>query len=77
VLSAALAYVVSPVQLIPNVVPVIGQTDDLVVVTFALRYACRRLPREDVEAAWPGDPKTLEWLLGRPRAISAPAEPGG
>jgi uncharacterized membrane protein YkvA (DUF1232 family) len=66
-LGAALAYLVSPVQLIPNFIPVIGQTDDLVVVSLARRYACRRLPRDDVRAAWPGDPDHLDRLLGRPR----------
>jgi uncharacterized membrane protein YkvA (DUF1232 family) len=63
-LGTALAYVLSPVQLIPNFVPVIGQTDDLLAVTAALRYAARRLPRADVEAAWPGDPAYLDRLLG-------------
>jgi uncharacterized membrane protein YkvA (DUF1232 family) len=63
-LGAALVYVLSPVQLIPNFVPVIGQTDDLLAVIAALRYAARRLPRADVEAAWPGDPAYLERLLG-------------
>jgi uncharacterized membrane protein YkvA (DUF1232 family) len=67
-LGGALAYVVSPVQLIPNFLPVIGQIDDLIVVTWALRYACRRLPVEDIEAAWSGDPATLARLLGRPRS---------
>ena len=28
-LGAALAYLVSPVQVIPNIIPVIGQTDDI------------------------------------------------
>ncbi len=65
VLGLALAYVLSPVQVIPNVIPVIGQTDDLVVVVWALRHACRSLPPEAVEAAWPGDPATLTRLLGR------------
>jgi uncharacterized membrane protein YkvA (DUF1232 family) len=63
-LGAALAYVVSPVQLIPNIVPVIGQSDDIVVVAIALRYACRSLPRSIVRAAWPGDAASLERLLG-------------
>ncbi|MHB8663038.1 MAG: YkvA family protein [Acidimicrobiales bacterium] len=67
VLGAALAYLLSPIQLIPNFIPVIGQTDDLVVVTLALRYACRRLPRDDVRAAWPGNPDHLDRLLGRAR----------
>jgi uncharacterized membrane protein YkvA (DUF1232 family) len=64
-LGAALGYLVSPVQLLPNFIPVLGQVDDLVVVTLALRYACRRLPRHDVTAAWPGDPGQLDRLLGR------------
>jgi uncharacterized membrane protein YkvA (DUF1232 family) len=42
VLGLALAYVVSPVQLIPNVIPVVGQSDDMTVVALALRLACRR-----------------------------------
>ena len=64
VLACALAYVLSPIQLIPNFIPVIGQIDDFVVVTAALRYACRRLPRADVLSAWPGDPHQLDRLLG-------------
>jgi len=63
-LGGALAYVVSPVQLIPNIVPVIGQSDDIVVVAIALRYACRSLPRATVRMAWPGDPASLDRLLG-------------
>ena len=70
-LGAAVGYLVSPVQLIPNFIPVVGQSDDLVVVTVALRYACQRLPYDEVQAAWPGDPTHLDRLLGarhRPRA---------
>ena len=63
-LGAALVYVVSPVQVLPNAIPVVGQVDDLLVVTLALRYVCRRLPRSDVYAAWPGDPASLDRLLG-------------
>src|ERR1700738_5354141 len=51
-LGVALGSVVSPVQLIPNIVPVIGQSDDIVVVAIALRYACRSLPRATVRMAW-------------------------
>ncbi|HSS11408.1 MAG TPA: DUF1232 domain-containing protein [Acidimicrobiales bacterium] len=66
-LGAALGYLVSPIQLIPNFIPVVGQADDFLVVVLALRYSCRRLPRADVEAAWPGDPAYLDQLLGRPK----------
>jgi uncharacterized membrane protein YkvA (DUF1232 family) len=73
-LGAAFTYVVSPIQLLPNFVPVIGQADDVLAVTMALRYACRRLPRADVEALWPGDAAYLDRLLGSTTAID-PAAP--
>jgi hypothetical protein len=38
------AYVASPVDLVPDFVPVIGRMDDLIVMRFALRYISRSLP---------------------------------
>jgi uncharacterized membrane protein YkvA (DUF1232 family) len=72
-LGAALVYLLSPVQLIPNFIPVIGQSDDLVVVTLALRYACRRLPDGEARAAWPGDPAMFDRLQGTRRRPKDPA----
>ena len=63
-LGGAVAYLVSPVQVIPNFVPVLGYSDDLVVFSLALRYTCRRAGPDRVRAAWPGDPAALERLLG-------------
>ncbi len=57
-------WVASPVDLIPEFLPVIGPLDDIVVVALALRYAGRQVPREVLLAAWPGDPRLLERLLG-------------
>jgi uncharacterized membrane protein YkvA (DUF1232 family) len=37
-------YVVSPVDLIPGIIPVAGQLDDLVVLLLALRTAIRTCP---------------------------------
>ncbi len=39
-------YVVSPVDLIPDVLPVIGVVDDLIVVPLAIRWLLARLPAE-------------------------------
>jgi uncharacterized membrane protein YkvA (DUF1232 family) len=47
-LGLAICYLASPIQLIPNVIPVIGQIDDVTVLTLAVRYTCRCLPAEDV-----------------------------
>jgi len=56
-------YLLSPIDLIPDFIPVIGALDDLFIVGLALRFAARRVPREAFEEAWPGDPKTLRRLL--------------
>jgi uncharacterized membrane protein YkvA (DUF1232 family) len=57
-------WVASPIDLIPEFIPVIGPLDDIVVVALALRYAGRQVPREVLLAAWPGEPRLLERLLG-------------
>lgn len=60
----ALVWVLSPIDLIPEFLPVIGPLDDIVVVALALRWAARRVPRQVVLEAWPGEPRLLERLLG-------------
>lgn len=57
-------WVASPIDLIPEFLPVIGPLDDIVVVALALRYAGRQVPRDVLLDAWPGDPRLLERLLG-------------
>jgi uncharacterized membrane protein YkvA (DUF1232 family) len=58
-------WVLSPIDLVPEFLPVIGPLDDVVVVALALRFAARRVPREALFEAWPGNPKLLERLVGR------------
>jgi uncharacterized membrane protein YkvA (DUF1232 family) len=45
VVGCAVLYVVSPIQLIPNFIPVIGQLDDVLVVTLAIRFLRRCVPQ--------------------------------
>ena len=68
-------WVLSPVDLLPEFLPVIGPLDDVVVVALALRYAARRVPREVLLEAWPGEPRLLERLLGTSAPAKQPAEP--
>lgn len=44
-------YLISPIDLIPDVVPVIGLVDDLVLVPLAIRWLLKRLPPEVAQAA--------------------------
>jgi uncharacterized membrane protein YkvA (DUF1232 family) len=70
-LLVAVLWVVSPIDLLPEFLPVIGPLDDVVAVILLLRYAARSIPRDTLLAAWPGDPSLLKRLLGPEREISA------
>ena len=59
-------WVLSPIDLLPEFLPVIGPLDDVLVVALALRYAARSVPRSVLLDAWPADPRLLERLLGPP-----------
>ena len=54
----------SPIDLIPEFLPVIGPLDDVVVIALALRYAARQVPTEVLFEAWPGKRSVMERLLG-------------
>jgi uncharacterized membrane protein YkvA (DUF1232 family) len=57
-------WLASPIDLIPEFIPIIGPLDDVVVVALALRYAGRQVPRQVLLDAWPGQTALLERLLG-------------
>jgi uncharacterized membrane protein YkvA (DUF1232 family) len=44
-------YLLSPADLIPDVLPLIGAIDDLVLVPLAIRWMLKRLPPEVAAAA--------------------------
>lgn len=69
-LLVAVLWVVSPIDLLPEFLPVIGPLDDVVAVVLLLRYAARSIPRATLLAAWPTDPRLLERLLGPDRAVT-------
>ena len=68
-------WVISPIDLIPEFLPIIGPLDDIVVVALAFRYAARQVPQEVLFEAWPADPNLLKRLIGvrRPTNITDPA----
>jgi len=62
-LLVAVLWVLSPIDLLPEFLPVIGPLDDVVAVVLLLRYAARSVPRELLLEAWPEDPALLGRLL--------------
>ena len=49
-----LAYLAMPIDLVPDVVPVIGYADDAVLVALTLRSVVRRAGADAVRRHWPG-----------------------
>lgn len=66
-LGLAAAYAMSPIDLIPEVIPVVGWADDIVLMMFAIDSLIERAGPEIVEEHWdgPGD------LLGLVRDVVA------
>jgi uncharacterized membrane protein YkvA (DUF1232 family) len=56
-------WVLSPIDLIPEFLPIIGPLDDVIVVALGFRYAARQVPRAVLFEAWPAEPRILERLL--------------
>lgn len=59
-----LAYLASPVDLVPDVVPVLGWADDVVVVALVLRAVVRRAGPDALAQHWPGTAAGLELVRG-------------
>jgi uncharacterized membrane protein YkvA (DUF1232 family) len=54
-----LAYLLLPFDLVPDFIPVLGYTDDAVVIVVALRSVTRRAGPEALTKHWPGTPAGL------------------
>ena len=63
VLGLLAAYLASPVDLVPDFIPVAGQLDDAVLVVLALRWLLRAGGPELVTRHWPGPRDSLQALL--------------
>ena len=62
-LGGAIAWVVSPIDLVPEFIPVLGPLDDAVVGALVIRYVVRRAGPRVVADHWNGDVATLKVLL--------------
>lgn len=58
-LALLFVYLASPIDLVPDVIPVLGYADDAVVVALVLRYVTRRAAAEALDRHWPGTPEGL------------------
>ena len=54
VLVGLVAWIVSPIDLIPEFIPGLGPLDDIVVAVVAMRYVRRRIGVEGIRSRWTG-----------------------
>jgi uncharacterized membrane protein YkvA (DUF1232 family) len=62
-LALLVPYLLSPIDLIPDFLPVIGQLDDAALVALAIRYVARRAGPDVVREHWTGSESGLRVVL--------------
>ena len=72
-LLLVLLYLILPIDLVPDVIPVLGYADDAIVVAAALRSVARRAGPDALDKHWPGTPKGLH-AIRRLTGIPSPPE---
>jgi uncharacterized membrane protein YkvA (DUF1232 family) len=66
-----LAYLLLPVDLVPDFIPVAGQADDVLLVALVLRATLKAAGPDALQRHWPGTPTGLEVV----RRLSGPGAP--
>jgi uncharacterized membrane protein YkvA (DUF1232 family) len=62
-LLLGLVWILSPVDLIPEFIPIAGPLDDAIVAGLVLRHVLRRSGRSVIADHWKGDPATLNAVI--------------
>jgi uncharacterized membrane protein YkvA (DUF1232 family) len=67
-----LAYLLSPIDLVPDFIPVIGYADDAVIVALVLRSVIKRAGADAIRRHWPGSPAGLDVILKAAGTVAGP-----
>jgi uncharacterized membrane protein YkvA (DUF1232 family) len=62
VLVLVIVYVASPIDLVPDFVPIAGQLDDAILVVLAIRVLLRGGGPRLLSDHWPGPARSLEFI---------------
>ena len=70
-LAAAAVYLLSPLDLIPDFIPIVGYLDDVVLAAVLVDGILNYVDRALVLKYWPGTPQSLERLARAARLLAA------
>jgi uncharacterized membrane protein YkvA (DUF1232 family) len=73
-LVAMIGYLAMPIDLVPDLLPVVGQLDDAIIVALVLRSVLRAGGRDLLPEHWPGAPGSLDIIS---RVAFGTAQPRG
>jgi len=62
VVAGAIAYILLPVDILPDFIPFLGEVDDVFLLILALQRLIANAGRAVVQSYWPGDPAELSAL---------------
>jgi len=62
-MALLIPYLVMPFDLIPDLIPVVGQLDDALLVALLFGYVARTAGRAVIEELWPGSDEGLRVVL--------------
>lgn len=74
-LGLGVVWLISPIDLLPEFLPVLGPLDDAVVAALVLRYLVKRAGLDVVRSHWRGDPATLDTILRAARIPYGEGDP--
>ena len=69
-LAAAAVYLLSPIDLIPDFIPLVGYVDDLLLAAVVLDGILNWVDRRLVLKYWPGSPAALDTLARTARVLA-------
>ena len=72
-LGLLMAYLLSPIDVIPDFIPVLGYADDAIITALTLRCIARRAGTDALRQHWPGTPDGLDAIL-RLAGLSTPPD---
>jgi uncharacterized membrane protein YkvA (DUF1232 family) len=75
-LALLMTYLLSPIDVIPDFIPVLGYADDAIIVALVLRSVARRAGTDALRRHWPGTPEGLEAVVRFVGFSTGALEPG-